>query len=200
MTKTEASKYIRECVKNTKFFSPKVKEALEMGANELDERISDTERYELLIEGIEQFYQGMIHQIRAEIEEFEDGTDHVNGWLVKYRILQIIDRHMKILQIINRTPHKRRFEMKNNPRSPKDMIDDMREIVKPRIGEMLLEADYEGQGKSDKAEFEYEFETILKLAESALGCTVTIQADHEQVKRLQEILEHDGGVIKICNT
>ena len=53
-------------------------------------------------------------------------------------------------------------------RSAQDIIDDMRNIVKPRIGKMLLEANFEGCGKEDKAEFETEFEMILTLAEKAL--------------------------------
>lgn len=53
-------------------------------------------------------------------------------------------------------------------RNAQDIIDDFRNIVKPRLAEMLLEANYEGCGKEDKAEFETEFETILTLAEKAL--------------------------------
>lgn len=53
-------------------------------------------------------------------------------------------------------------------RNAQDIIDDMRNIVKPRIAKMLLEANFEGCGKEDKAEFETEFEMILTLAEKAL--------------------------------
>ncbi len=53
-------------------------------------------------------------------------------------------------------------------RNAQDIIDDMRNIVKPRIAEMLLKAKFEGCGKEDKAEFETEFEMILTLAEKAL--------------------------------
>ena len=53
-------------------------------------------------------------------------------------------------------------------RNAQDIIDDMRNIVKPRIAEMLFEANFEGCGKEDKAEFETEFEIILTLAEKAL--------------------------------
>lgn len=53
-------------------------------------------------------------------------------------------------------------------RNAQDIIDDMRNIVKPRIAKMLLEANFEGCGKEDKAEFETEFEIILTLAEKAL--------------------------------
>lgn len=53
-------------------------------------------------------------------------------------------------------------------RNAQDIIDDMRNIVKPRIAKMLLEANFEGCGKEDKAEFETEFETILTLAEIGL--------------------------------
>ena len=55
-----------------------------------------------------------------------------------------------------------------NERTPREIIDDFREIVKPRIAKMLLDANYEGLGKSDKAEFETEFEVILTLADMAL--------------------------------
>lgn len=53
-------------------------------------------------------------------------------------------------------------------RNAQDIIDDMRNIVKPRIAKMLLEANFEGCGKEDKAEFETEFEMTLTLAEMAL--------------------------------
>lgn len=53
-------------------------------------------------------------------------------------------------------------------RNAQDIIDDMRNIVKPRIAKMLLEANFEGCGKEDKAEFETEFEIILILAEKTL--------------------------------
>jgi hypothetical protein len=53
-------------------------------------------------------------------------------------------------------------------RNAQDIIDDMRNIVKPRITKMLLEANFEGCGKEDKAEFETEFEIILTLTEKAL--------------------------------
>ena len=53
-------------------------------------------------------------------------------------------------------------------RNEQDIIDDMRNIVKPRIAKMLLEANFEGCGKEDKVEFETEFEIILTLAEKTL--------------------------------
>ena len=56
-------------------------------------------------------------------------------------------------------------------RNAQDIIDDMRNIVKPRIAEMLLEANFEGCEKEDKAEFETEFEMTLTLAEKALEQT-----------------------------
>lgn len=53
-------------------------------------------------------------------------------------------------------------------RNAQDIIDDMRNIVKPRIAKMLLETNFEGCGKEDKDEFETEFEMTLTLAEKAL--------------------------------
>lgn len=53
-------------------------------------------------------------------------------------------------------------------RDLREIIDDFREIIKPKIGEMLLETNFEGQGESDKAEFEHEFELILQAAEKSL--------------------------------
>lgn len=53
-------------------------------------------------------------------------------------------------------------------RKAQDIIDDFRNIVKPRIAKMLLEANFEGCGEDDKAEFETEFEITLTLAEKAL--------------------------------
>lgn len=53
-------------------------------------------------------------------------------------------------------------------RDLREIIDDFRNIIKPRIGQMLLETNYEGLGESDKAEFEHEFELILQAAEKSL--------------------------------
>ena len=66
-------------------------------------------------------------------------------------------------------------------RNAQDIIDDMRNIVKPRIAKMLLEANFEGCGKEDKAEFETEFEMILILAEKALDqelCEDCVSREH----------------------
>lgn len=52
-------------------------------------------------------------------------------------------------------------------RSTKDIIKDMREIVKPFISDCLKRVNYEGKGDTDKAEFEKEFEKVLTLAEKA---------------------------------
>ena len=49
-----------------------------------------------------------------------------------------------------------------------DIIDDMRKIVKPCISKLLFDANHEGKGTLDKAEFETEFEAVLTLAEMAL--------------------------------
>ena len=51
-------------------------------------------------------------------------------------------------------------------RDLREIIDDFREIIKPKIGGMLLKANFEGQGESDKAEFEHEIELILEAAEN----------------------------------
>ena len=53
-------------------------------------------------------------------------------------------------------------------RNAQDIMDNLRHNVKPSIAKMLLEANFEGCGKEDKAEFETEFEMILTLAEMAL--------------------------------
>lgn len=50
-------------------------------------------------------------------------------------------------------------------RDIKDIITDMREIVKPCIAQMLFNENFEGKGNTDKAEFETEFEMLLTLAE-----------------------------------
>lgn len=49
----------------------------------------------------------------------------------------------------------------------KNIIDDMRKIIKPAVSVMLLRSNFEGKGELDKKEFEEEFETILQLAEMA---------------------------------
>lgn len=51
-------------------------------------------------------------------------------------------------------------------RDLRDIIDDFRSIIKPRVGDMLLKANFEGQGQADKTEFEHEFELILEAAEN----------------------------------
>lgn len=53
-------------------------------------------------------------------------------------------------------------------RKKSEIIRDMREIVKPYIGNCLLKANYEGRGVTDKAEFIAEFDVILKLAQKAI--------------------------------
>lgn len=58
-------------------------------------------------------------------------------------------------------------------RDIKDIITDMREIVKPYIAQMLFNENFEGKGNTDKAEFETEFEMLLTLAER--GATVEPQ-------------------------
>jgi hypothetical protein len=50
-------------------------------------------------------------------------------------------------------------------RDIKDIITDMREIVKPYVTQMLFNENFEGKGNTDKAEFETEFEMLLTLAE-----------------------------------
>ena len=50
-------------------------------------------------------------------------------------------------------------------RDIKDIITDMREIVKPYVAQMLFNENFEGKGNTDKAEFETEFEILLTLAE-----------------------------------
>lgn len=54
-------------------------------------------------------------------------------------------------------------------RDGKVIISDMRECVKPMIASVLLEENFEGMGKTDKAEFETEFEMVLTLAEMAIS-------------------------------
>ncbi len=58
-------------------------------------------------------------------------------------------------------------------RDIKDIITDMREIVKPFIARVLFKENFEGMGVTDKAEFETEFEMLLTLAER--GATVEPQ-------------------------
>ena len=50
-----------------------------------------------------------------------------------------------------------------------EMINDMRNIVKPYIAKQLKKINFEGFGNTDKAEFETEFEIVLTLAEQALA-------------------------------
>lgn len=84
-------------------------------------------------------------------------------------------------------------------RNAQDIIDDMRNIVKPRIAKMLLEANFEGCGKEDKAEFETEFEMILTLAEKALEqepvldkIRAEIESKYGQCKLTEYIVQYDG--------
>jgi hypothetical protein len=67
------------------------------------------------------------------------------------------------------------MEEKRMTRDIKDIIADMREIVKPCIAQMLFNENFEGKGNTDKAEFETEFEMLLTLAER--GATVESQGD-----------------------
>lgn len=69
-------------------------------------------------------------------------------------------------------------------RNKQDIIDDMRNIVKPRIAKMLLEANFEGYGKEDKAEFETEFEMVLTLAEKALEQEPVLDKIRAEIKEI----------------
>ena len=62
-----------------------------------------------------------------------------------------------------------------------EMINDMRNIVKPYIAKQLKKINYEGCGSTDKAEFETEFEVVLTLAEQALTI-LSAEPSDEQVK------------------
>jgi hypothetical protein len=70
-------------------------------------------------------------------------------------------------------------------RDIKDIITDMREIVKPCIAQMLFNENFEGKGNTDKAEFETEFEMLLTLAER--GATVEPQEWISVKDRLPEL-------------
>lgn len=48
-----------------------------------------------------------------------------------------------------------------------DLIEDMRNTVKPYIAKQLKQLNFENCGSTDKAEFETEFEMVLTLAEMA---------------------------------
>lgn len=68
-----------------------------------------------------------------------------------------------------------------NRKQIQEMINDMRNIVKPYIAKQLKKINYEGCGSTDKAEFETEFEVVLTLAEQALAIPSAEPSD-EQVK------------------
>lgn len=76
-------------------------------------------------------------------------------------------------------------------RNAQDIIDDMRNIVKPRIAKMLLETNFEGCGKEDKAEFETEFEMILTLAEKALEQEPILDEISTEIEELDSYVEFD---------
>ena len=52
-------------------------------------------------------------------------------------------------------------------RKTTDLIEDMRNVVKPYIAKQLKQLNFENYGSTDKAEFETEFEMVLTLAEMA---------------------------------
>ena len=54
-----------------------------------------------------------------------------------------------------------------------EMINDMRNIVKPYLAKQLKKINFEGCGNTDKAEFETDFEIVLTLAEQALAIPST---------------------------
>ena len=53
----------------------------------------------------------------------------------------------------------------------KELIEDFRKIVLPFVSNRLYKTNFEGQGETDKAEFEQDFNEILDLAISALNPT-----------------------------
>ena len=50
-----------------------------------------------------------------------------------------------------------------------EVINGMRNIVKPYLAKQLKKINFEGCGNTDKAEFETDFEIVLTLAEQALA-------------------------------
>lgn len=77
-------------------------------------------------------------------------------------------------------------------REEQNIIDDMRNIVKPIIAKMLLETNFEGCGKEDKAEFETEFEKILTLAEKALEQELRWILVSERLPTKEEYIANNG--------
>lgn len=53
----------------------------------------------------------------------------------------------------------------------KELIENFRKIVLPFVSNRLYKTNFEGQGESDKTEFEHDFNEILDLAISALNPT-----------------------------
>lgn len=53
----------------------------------------------------------------------------------------------------------------------KELIENYRKIVLPFVSNRLYKTNFEGQGETDKAEFEHDFNEILDLAISALNPT-----------------------------
>lgn len=92
---------------------------------------------------------------------------------------------------------------KMTERSNKDIIKDMREIVKPFISDCLKRVNYEGKGKADKAEFETEFEKVLTLAEKAEQMSEFLDKITAEVKGMEyhmidcEVLVSQEEVLEI---
>ena len=68
-----------------------------------------------------------------------------------------------------------------NREQMQEIINDMRNIVKPYLARQLKKINFEGCGNTDKAEFETDFEIVLTLAEQALTIPSEEPSD-EQVK------------------
>lgn len=98
-----------------------------------------------------------------------------------------------------------------------DLIEDMRNVVKPYIAKQLKQLNFENCGSTDKAEFETEFEMVLTLAEMAIAKiealkkeqTEKVDCEHTDCKNCinhnfcdyekekQDAIESNVGSIKI---
>lgn len=83
-------------------------------------------------------------------------------------------------------------------RDAKEIIDDMRHIVKPFLAAYLKRTNYENMGDTDKAEFETEFEAVLTLAENAVDAAINPQKMRGKWVEVNDYYNRISGKCSVC--
>ena len=81
----------------------------------------------------------------------------------------------------------------------KELIENYRKIVLPFVSNRLYKTNFEGQGETDKTEFEHDFNEILDLAISVLNPTNALTVDLKDIYQEGHYDGHLEGYTKAIN-